>query len=127
MTAHADATRASTHDEVTHDASHPTPGLYVRIGIVLFVLTALEVGLYEYTYGEHAGAIGVDLRPFFVPILLALSAAKFALVAGFYMHLKQDSRLFSGVFVFSLLIAMIVVVSLAILMAYHLRFARSGG
>ena len=29
-----------------------------------------------------------------------LSAAKFALVAMFYMHLKQDSRLFTGVFVF---------------------------
>src|SRR3712207_2384907 len=115
MTAHPDA-RAATQDEVTHDKSHPTPGVYVRIGVVLFVLTAMEVGLYEYTYGESAGAIGANLRPFFVPLLLILSAAKFALVAMYYMHLKQDSRLFSGVFVFPLIIAAVVVVSLAILM-----------
>ncbi len=119
--------RAATHEEVTHDKSHPTPGTYVRIGIVLFVLTALEVGLYEYTYGEHAGAIGTNLRPFFVPLLLILSAAKFALVAMFYMHLKQDSRLFGGIFVFPLIIAAVVVVSMAVLMAYHFAFARTGG
>lgn len=118
--------RSATHEEVTHDASHPTPGTYVRIGLVLFVLTALEVGLYEYTYGEHAGAIGMDLRPFFVPLLLALSAVKFALVAMFYMHLKQDSRLFSGLFVFPLLIAIFVVVAVSLAMAYHFAFARSG-
>ena len=38
-------------------------------------------------------------------MLLLLSAAKFALVAMFYMHLKQDSKLFTGVFVFPLIIA----------------------
>ena len=48
--------------------SHPSSGVYVKIGLVLFVLTALEVGLYEFTYGEHAGATGVALQPFFVPL-----------------------------------------------------------
>ena len=97
MDAHA-STPATTHE-------HPSAGIYVKIGLVLFVLTALEVGLYEFTYGEHAGATGVALQPFFVPLLLTLSAAKFALVAMYYMHLKQDSRLFTGVFVFPLIIA----------------------
>jgi cytochrome c oxidase subunit IV len=60
-------------------------------------------------------------------MLLLLSAAKFALVAMFYMHLKQDSKLFSGVFVFPLIIATIIIVSLMVLMAYHMAFARSGG
>ena len=59
---------------------------------MLFVLTALEVGLYEITYGEHAGALAPTIQPFFVPMLLLLSAAKFALVAMFYMHLKQDQQ-----------------------------------
>ena len=31
-------------------------------------------------------------QPFFVPLLLLLSAVKFALVAMFYMHLKQDHQ-----------------------------------
>jgi hypothetical protein len=59
-------------------------------------------------------------------MLLLLSAAKFALVAMFYMHLKQDSKLFTGVFVFPLIIATFIVVALMALQAYHFAFARSG-
>ncbi len=106
--------------------SHPTAGLYFKVGLVLFVLTALEVGLYEITYGEHAGSFAPAIKPLFVPLLLLLSTAKFALVAMFYMHLKQDHRLFAGVFVFPLIIATFVVVALMVLQAYHLAFARSG-
>jgi cytochrome c oxidase subunit IV len=109
-----------------HEPAHPTASLYFKVGLVLFVLTALEVGLYEITYGGHAGPSAEAIKPFFVPMLLLLSAAKFALVAMFYMHLKQDSKLFSGVFVFPLTIAAFIVVALMILEAYHFAFARSG-
>jgi caa(3)-type oxidase subunit IV len=115
------------HGSAPAEHAHPSSSVYVKIGLVLFVLTALEVGLYEFTYGEHSGATGHALQPFFIPLLLALSAAKFALVAMFYMHLRQDSRLFTGVFVFPLIIAAIVILALAALMAYHWAFARSGG
>jgi len=118
MTAHA------TAPEPAHD--HPTPGTYAKIGLVLFVLTALEVGLYEFTFGDHAGPLGHQIQPFFIPLLLALSAVKFALVAMYYMHLKNDSKLFSGVFVFPLIIAAVVIVAMVALMAYHWAFARSG-
>ncbi len=60
------------------------------------------------------------------PLLLALSAVKFALVAMYYMHLKKDSKLFSGVVVFPLIIAAVVIVAMIALMAYHWSFARSG-
>jgi cytochrome c oxidase subunit IV len=105
---------------------HPSAALYAKVGLVLFVLTALEVGLYEITYGEHAGSMSSVIRPVFVPLLLLLSAAKFALVAMFYMHLKQDSKLFTGIFVFPLTIATFIVIGLMLLMAYHMAFARSG-
>ena len=118
MTAHAPAQE--------HAHGHPTPGTYAKIGLVLFVLTALEVGLYEFTYGDHAGPVGHQIQPFFIPLLLALSAVKFALVAMYYMHLKNDSKLFSGVFVFPLTIAAIVILAMVALMAYHWAFARSG-
>ena len=117
----AHATHAAAHE---HD--HPSPGSTSRSALVLFVLTALEVGLYEFTYGEHAGAVGAAIQPFFVPLLLLLSAAKFALVAMFYMHLKQDHRLFTGVFVFPLIIATVIILALIVLEAYHFAFARSG-
>jgi cytochrome c oxidase subunit IV len=119
MDAHA------THAETEH--AHPTAAVYVKVGLVLFVLTALEVGLYEITYGGHAGAASASIQPFFVPLLLLMSAAKFALVAMFYMHLKQDHRLFSGVFVFPLIIAVVIIFALIILSAYHFAFAGSGG
>jgi cytochrome c oxidase subunit 4 len=106
--------------------SHPRAAVYAKVGLVLFVLTALEVGLYEITYGEHAGSSASAIQPFFVPLLLLLSAFKFALVAMYYMHLKQDSKLFSGIFVFPLTIAAVIIVGLMILMAYHMAFAKSG-
>jgi cytochrome c oxidase subunit IV len=112
----AHSTAAEQHD-------HPTPGTYAKIGLFLFVLTALEVGLYEGTYGDHAGSLGASLEPFFVPILLLLSAVKFALVAMYYMHLKNDSKLFSGVFVFPIAIAAVIIVGLIILQAYHWAFS----
>ncbi len=102
---------------------HPTPGTYAKIGLFLFVLTALEVGLYEGTYGSNAGGLGASLEPFFVPLLLLLSAVKFALVAMYYMHLKNDSKLFSGVFVFPIIIAAVIIVGLIALQAYHWAFA----
>jgi cytochrome c oxidase subunit 4 len=119
MDAHATSATPGEH-------AHPTAGLYAKVGLVLFVLTALEVGLYEVTYGGHAGPSARVIMPFFVPLLLLLSAAKFALVAMFYMHLKQDSKLFTGVFVFPLVIAIVVIVSLMILMSYHMAFSRAG-
>jgi heme/copper-type cytochrome/quinol oxidase subunit 4 len=47
-------------------------------------------------------------------------------VAMFYMHLKQDHRLFTGVFVFPLIIATVIILALIVLEAYHFAFAKSG-
>ena len=44
-------------------------------------------------------------EPLLPPILLTLSAIKFAMVAMFFMHLKFDNRLFSSFFVGGLLLA----------------------
>jgi heme/copper-type cytochrome/quinol oxidase subunit 4 len=41
------------------------------------------------------------------------------------MHLKMDKHVLTGLFVFSLIIAAIVIVALMVLMAYHLDFAQS--
>jgi cytochrome c oxidase subunit IV len=117
---------AHTTSVAQEEHAHPRAAVYAKVGLVLFVLTALEVGLYEITYGEHAGATASAIQPFFVPLLLLLSAFKFALVAMFYMHLKQDSRLFSGIFVFPLTIAAVIIIGLMVLMAYHMAFAKSG-
>jgi cytochrome c oxidase subunit IV len=89
----------------THE--HPGPRKYVMIGVVLTILTALEVAAYY-----------IDaLAPVLVPILLILSAAKFILVVQFYMHLKFDSKVLTSVFLGPMALAVMVIVSLIIL--YH--------
>jgi cytochrome c oxidase subunit IV len=113
MTAHA-----HEHGEDGH--AHPTPGTYTRVALLLFVLTALEVGAYEVGHRQTAPLHSL-VQPIVVPILLVLSAIKFAMVAGFYMHLKQDSKLFTHLFVWPIIIAALVIVSLIVLFAYWIR------
>ena len=85
-----------------HEVAHPTPFTYLKVAVILAVLTGVEVGVFY-----------IDaLEPAFLPIFLVLSVVKFFLVVLFYMHLKFDSRLFSGVFVGGLLLAVAVVVVL---------------
>ena len=64
------------------------------------------------------GPLAAAVEPIIIPILLILSAAKFSLVAMFYMHLKQDSKLFSSVFVFPILLAAILIFALIALFWY---------
>jgi caa(3)-type oxidase subunit IV len=104
----------------THPHHESGAATYVRIALVLFVMTALEVLAFEVS--RRAGAPLHDVvRPMLNEVLIVLSAAKFALVAMFYMHLKQDSRIFSGLFVFPLIIAAVVILALLALFNY-LRF-----
>ena len=87
--------------EHVSEGAHPSPSVYVRIAVILAIITAIEVATY---YVEA-------FRPVLLPVLLTLSAAKFALVAMFYMHLRFDSRIFSGFFVSGLLIAASVIIA----------------
>lgn len=91
------------HDE---HGGHASPGFYWLIGGILAVLTAVEVGAYY-----------MELGAIEVPLLLMLSAAKFALVVMYFMHLKFDSRIFSGVFLAGLVLAVFMVAALVVL--YH--------
>ena len=91
--------------------TRPGALLYVTVAAVLCVLTAMELTVVY----VHA------MKPVMVPALLVLAAAKFALVALFYMHLRYDSRILSAVFGFGLLIAAMLLVSLLMLFTYLLH------
>jgi len=77
------------------EQTHPGARQYILIAAVLAAITAIEVGVY---YLEA-------VRPLLPPILIALSALKFALVVMFYMHLKFDHPIFTGMFLFGLFTA----------------------
>ncbi len=89
----------------TVHTGHPTPLTYFKVAMGLSIITAIEVGIF------YIESIGHGI----IPILIVLSAAKFSLVAMFYMHLRYDARLFSGFFVGGLLLAILVFISLLVL------------
>lgn len=100
------------------EKAHPTAGIYIKIALILFFLTALEVAAYEVVDEHSPAALAAVLEPVIVAVLLVLSAMKFALVAMFYMHLKQDSVLYSGLFVFPIMIAGVLITALLLLFSY---------
>src|ERR671935_1648707 len=113
---HLPAHAASHEHEEEEGHGHPGPRTYVIVGLILAVITMLEV----YAYTAEA------IRPILVPILLVLSATKFVLVVGFYMHLRFDAPLFTGVFGFGLAVAGSVITALLFLFGQY-PFPTHGG
>lgn len=79
---------------------HPGQRQYVGIAVVLAIITGLEVLVW---YADASNWV-------LVPILIVLAISKFSLVALWFMHLKFDSRFFSTVFVFGIILAITVFV-----------------
>ncbi len=95
------------HGAVEH--AHPGARTYVVVGVILAAITLLEV----YAYTLEA------IKPILVPVLLVLSASKFVLVVGFYMHLRFDHPLFTGVFGFGLFVAASIITALLFLFGQY--------
>ncbi len=89
---------------------HPTPGTYFKVAITLSVITAIEVGVFYLEFIKHG----------IIPVLVVLSATKFALVAMFYMHLKYDHKIFSRFFVGGFILAVAVGIALLVLFQHLL-------
>ena len=94
-TDHPASDAAEHHDDEGH--AHPSDWAYVKIALVLAVITALEV----FTYFESVLDWGVAL----VPSLLVMMVVKFYLVATWFMHLRFDSKLFGRMFSTGLVLA----------------------
>ena len=102
----------SEHVEAAHAPSqhaHPTAKKYLGIAVLLTIITVVEVAIFYMP----------SMKPVLPPVLLTLSALKFAIVALFYMHLKFDHKLFSWVFVVPMCFAA------AIILAFLALFAAS--
>jgi cytochrome c oxidase subunit IV len=99
---HAHDAHAIVHEE------HPGPMVYIVVAVVLCILTGMEIGVF------YAPA----LQSVLVPLLIVLAIAKFILVASFYMHLWYDSTVFSIFFVFPLMLAVLICISLMLLFGY---------
>jgi cytochrome c oxidase subunit 4 len=103
--AHGGDADAMVHHDVEHH--HPTWGTYVKVGVILTIITAVEVAAYYIPAWSEA--------KFFAASMLLLSATKFIIVVMFYMHLKYDHRLFRALFAGPLTIAIITIAALLFL------------
>jgi len=100
MAGHELQGHTSDHTAVAAGHNHPTAKRYIEIAVILAIITAVEV------FVLYLPELGVEaFRPFLVPIFAVLSVAKFAMVVGWYMHLKFDDPFFLRIFGFALLIA----------------------
>lgn len=96
---------ARAREEESHAAGHASRGTYWLIALILGIITVLEVAIFYVP----------ALRAIIVPVLLALSAAKFALVAMFFMHLKYDRPVLTGIFAVGLVVATGTILALMLL------------
>lgn len=86
-------TTEQTQHEATHEHGMSNAG-YVKIALILAVITALEVSTYY-----------IDFGPFFMPSLMIMMVVKFVMVVSYFMHLKFDNKIFSWMFYAGLFLA----------------------
>ena len=96
----------------THEPA--TIGTYLVVAGILTAVTALEFGV---IYVRR-------LAPILLPLLLTLSAGKFALVVMFFMHLRYDSRVLTFLFVAPLVLATLLAIAIMTLTGEFLVFTR---
>ena len=122
MTATAHPAPGPQHGPIVHAAEehplfvqHKHPN-YVGIFFILLVFTILEVWVTTPFFG-----IAFPVPVLTVPTLLLLAVLKFATIAGYYMHLRFDSRAFSALFAVGLILAIGMLFTLQGLFLAHSR------
>jgi cytochrome c oxidase subunit 4 len=85
--------------------THPSVSFYILIGVILSVVTGIEVAIY---YLPAFDAVSV-------PLLVLLSSSKVILVIMFFMHLKMDHRSLTWIFLSGAVLAAFMVSALVVL------------
>ena len=94
---------------------HPSPATYLKVAVILTVITAVEVAIYYIP----------AMRGVLVPLLLVFSAIKFVTVVGWYMHLRMDPVIYSRLFYAPLVLAIAMTIVLMLLFGHFLPDAKS--
>ena len=87
----------SQHENTEH--AYPSDWQYIKIALLLAVLTAMEV----FTYFESVHNLSDAVLYVVLTVLMAL---KFIYVAAWFMHLKFDSMIFRRVFQVGIVMAL---------------------
>jgi|HigsolmetaAR202D_1030399.scaffolds.fasta_scaffold07756_2 cytochrome c oxidase subunit 4 len=103
----------------THDGAHSSTRTYWTVGVILAIVTAIEVVaalpgvIYDPAQPDPTSQVIVLIA------LLIMMLIKGALVAMFFMHLKGDSRIFLLLFLVPLLMATSMFFALQVIFANH--------
>lgn len=91
---------------------HPTPGQYWKIAAFLAVVTAIEVAMYYIDRQLELGFLNAA-------VLLVLSAIKFIVVVGWFMHVKFEkpliNRFFTAGFILACSLYLVVLAAMGII------------
>jgi cytochrome c oxidase subunit 4 len=101
--------------EAAHGGGHATVRTYINVAVALAIITAVEVASL-YIPGIPKGPL--------VAGLLLMSALKFFLVVGFFMHLKYDANIMRTLFVGPLIIAILIILALMALFGAYILLPR---
>lgn len=99
-----------------HDDHHPSDWEYIKIALILGVLTAIEVGMFFLEGRAPNWLLYVGLS--------VLMVIKFVMVIAYFMHLKYDTNWFTWMFLSGLVLALAVYA--IVFFAYDL-FGLGGG
>ena len=94
---------------------HATVGTYITVAVVLGLITAIEVATL-YIPGIPNSILVVSL--------LFMSAVKFVLVVGFFMHLRYDHNIMRSLFIGPLIIAICIILALMALFSAFVLLPR---
>jgi cytochrome c oxidase subunit 4 len=91
--------------------AHPSPGQYWKIAAFLAVVTAVEVAMFYIDRQLELGFLNAA-------VLIVLSAIKFIVVVGWFMHVRYEkpmiSRFFTAGFVLACALYLVVLASLGV-------------
>ncbi len=101
--------------EQAHGGGHATVKTYVFVAIVLGLITAIEVATLYIPNIPNGLLVGS---------LLIMSAIKFVLVVGFFMHLKYDHNIMRSFFIGPLILAILIILALMALFSAFILLPR---
>ena len=98
----------------TEHRAHPTPGQYWKIAAFLALVTGVEVVMFYIDRQLELGFLNAA-------VLIVLSAVKFLVVIGWFMHVRFEkpiiSRFFGAGFTLAIILYLVVLAALGVLAA----------
>ena len=110
-----DSSHTATAAAHAPGGGHATVQTYIRIAVILAIITAIEIGA-VYVPGLPSRAL--------VTVIIISGILKFALVVAFFMHLRYDSKLLTVLFVGPLVIATGIILAIMALFSAYILLAR---